>query len=370
MFELPPIRHTRRYHPHTPGLLFVGTTVLVLLGALNSGNNLLYWMFGLAIGAVIVSGVLSGSSLMGLRITAYPPDPVAAGGVATFRYELRNTNRWMPAVALALEDTSTSPDAPILRGWVASLPAGETLIVEVRAQTGRRGIYDYPGLRALTTFPFGLTRKSVCAHQQRSLIVRPRAANIRSSVLIGTLGGGPRMRRTNAHLGLRGEPYGLREYAPGDPFRSIAWRASARTGELRVIEESLPARALFRVAFSLAANSSQDVADAAVELAAGVCMTAARHGIPVLVDGVDESPTGRSAIDVGRTLDALASLDPRGMKPPSIHARGAVVISDATGSGRSDTVLDVGTWITQRTASLNPPQPSSRTHETAEGITA
>lgn len=347
------IRLRRRYHAHTPGLLFVGTTVIVLLGALHSGNNLLYWIFGLAIGGVIVSGFLSGSSLMGLRIEGIAPESAAAGSPAIVRYRLRNTNRWMPAVGLALEDRSSAPDAPLFKGWVASIPPGGTIIVELGADTKRRGVFEYPGLLAHTTFPFGLTRKSVRADQPRRLIVRPRAAPIRSSVLVGALGGGPRMRRTNAHLGLRGEPYGLREYTSGDPFRSIAWKPSARTGELRVIEESLPSSALFRIAFHLDQDATDRIADAAVELAAGVCVSAALHGVAVEIEGLDEddqiNPAHPEHASIERTLDALAWFDPRG-RSPSERAlqRGTVVISDASGGGRSDVVLPVEAWASQR----------------------
>lgn len=341
------IRHRRRYHLYMPGVLFVGAMLLVLLGALNSGNNLLYWIFGVAIGVVIVSGVLSGTSLMGLRVEGFAPEATTAGGTAMLRYRLRNTNRWIPAVALSLEDRTMGRGHEHrleARGWISSLGPGQTLDIELPARTFERGRWKFGGLRASTTYPFGLTRKSVLAMQSRELIVRPRPAPIRSSVLVGSVGGGMRMRRTNAHLGRRGEPYGLREYVPGDPFRSIAWRASARTDELRVIEESLPTQALFRVAFRLDLSASDAWADAAVELAAGVCIAAARAGIPVEIEGLDEG-TG----SYERWLDRLADFDPRGT-----HARagevepGTVVISDGSGSGRADIVLDVENWVNKR----------------------
>ncbi|MEZ6319384.1 MAG: hypothetical protein R3B49_11650 [Phycisphaerales bacterium] len=37
-------------------------------GAFNSQNNLLYWMFGVAVCAVMIGGVISGSSMMGLEV--------------------------------------------------------------------------------------------------------------------------------------------------------------------------------------------------------------------------------------------------------------------------------------------------------------
>ncbi len=339
------IKLRRRYHLYTPGLLFVGATVLVLLGALNSENNLLYWLFGVAIGVVIVSGVLSGSSLMGLRIEGYAPESVTAGGTAMLRYRLRNTNRWMPAVALSLEDRTAgrkSDHRLFATGWVASLPAGATLDVTLPCRTQTRGRWKFTGLRASTTFPFGLTRKSVFAVQSRELVVRPRPAPVRSGELLGPLGGGFKTKRTNAHLGVRGEPYGLREYVPGDSVRSIAWRATARTGDLRVIEESLPTKALFKVAFRLAAGSPDSWADAAVELAAGVCMVAARAGVPVQIQGLDST-----AATYERTLDALADMDPRQTPAEPVDA-GTVVISDGSGSGRADVVLDVESWAQRR----------------------
>jgi len=214
--------------------------------------------------------------------------------------------------------------------------------VTLPCQTQERGRWKFTGLRASTTFPFGLTRKSVLAVQSRELVVRPRPAPVRSGELLGPLGGGFKTKRTNAHLGVRGEPYGLREYVPGDSVRSIAWRATARTGDLRVIEESLPTKALFKVAFRLDQEAPDERADAAVELAAGVCVVAARAGVPVQIQGIDSA-----AATYERTLDALADLDPRLAAGEPVD-EGTVVISDASGSGRADVVLDVESWAQRR----------------------
>ncbi len=352
-------RLRRRYHLHLPGVLFVGVMVLVLIGALNSENNLLYWMFGVAIGVVIISGLLSGSSLMGLRVDAWPPASVTAGSQALVRFRLRNTNRWMPAVALSLDEVSTGRRRALRLsgiGSVASIPAGSSVDVTVPIQTLGRGRYKLRGLRASTTFPFGLTRKSVLALDARELVVRPRPAPVQSSVLLGAFDGREPIRRTNTRLGARGEPYGVREYVAGDPMRSVAWRASARSDELRVVEESLPHVSTFRIAFRLPADAPDEWADAAVELAAGVGAAAARAGATVEIVGIQSDGKG-----LDEMLDLLADLDPRtlaagdGAEMEHAGPRGgkpAVVITDTSFKGRQDLVLDVAEWASRRSAEL------------------
>jgi len=64
----------RNYHFHSPGLVYAVTTMVLVMGAINGQNNLLFWLFGLGVAGLLISGILSGGSLMRLDIEreAYP----------------------------------------------------------------------------------------------------------------------------------------------------------------------------------------------------------------------------------------------------------------------------------------------------------
>ena len=73
MTELPSgIR--RRYHIKVGGLVFLLVAVFIGVAAFNSQANLLFWTFGLMMGALITSGIISGAMLAGLRVRRLLPD--------------------------------------------------------------------------------------------------------------------------------------------------------------------------------------------------------------------------------------------------------------------------------------------------------
>ncbi|XOV76788.1 MAG: hypothetical protein ACFHWZ_08095 [Phycisphaerales bacterium] len=65
----------RRYHMHSGGVFYIVVTVLLGIGSINSQNNLLFIVFGVALGAMLVSGVVSGAMMMGLEVDRRPVAP-------------------------------------------------------------------------------------------------------------------------------------------------------------------------------------------------------------------------------------------------------------------------------------------------------
>src|SRR5207237_7934350 len=79
--------------PRTLTITRMGRTYLVItigvgLGALNTGNNLLYLLLGLLLSMIVVSGVLSERCLRSLEIRRLGTDAAFAGEPFAFRYAL------------------------------------------------------------------------------------------------------------------------------------------------------------------------------------------------------------------------------------------------------------------------------------------
>ena len=240
---------TRRYHFHLPGVMYIAVTLFLALGAINSQNNLLFCSLGLAIGGLLVSGVLSGSALMGLRLERRPPAHTSVGRATTLRYDLSNRNRFFPAFGLTLEelpvaDNSRRPTWPGLlpapRAFAAAAPARSTVHASATIIPVRRGRADFLAARAWTTFPFGLARKSVTFHLPQTMIVLPPELALRSGVIEDLTARSPHGVGGERSPGMGDEFFGLREYVPGDSPRRIAWRRTARTGDLVVRQNTTP----------------------------------------------------------------------------------------------------------------------------------
>ena len=95
---------TRQYHFAFGGVLYVAVTTLLMLGALNSQNNLLFAAMGVSIGGLVVSGILSGWALLGVRVERISVSNASVGRPMTLRYRVSNKNRFVPAFALVIEE--------------------------------------------------------------------------------------------------------------------------------------------------------------------------------------------------------------------------------------------------------------------------
>lgn len=270
----------RRYLFHSPGITYAVTTVVLVLGAINGQNNLLFIIFGLAVGGLIVSGVLSGANLMGIRIDRETPGHAHAGEHVTLRYAVRNINRFLPAFGLLIEELPlhqphTQPPAQpsaqpsttklTLLGRVKSflrlapranrghagagarthlgpaaacalhVPSGTVFTCNSSPKALVRGVANCSRFRVTSTFPFGLTRKSVIFECRQQVLIFPARRVVTPHTPPWRSGEHATKAQTLASR-LGDEFFSLREYRPGDPQRNIAWRASARSGTLRVRE--------------------------------------------------------------------------------------------------------------------------------------
>lgn len=316
----------RRYHFHPPGALYIGVTLLMGLGAVNSQNNLLFLAFGLALGAILVSGLVSGMTLMNLRVRRAPVGVGRVGEPLLIVYRVENRSRWLPAFGLVVEEGDGRRRAP----WRRVLPLTQAALVHAPARQARhatavvtpiaRGEAALTHVRLWTTFPFGILKKSMTFEQAGSVLIRPRQAPTARQLLDQALSGVGSTERVSRRIGRDAEFYGLREYAPGDPLRHIAWRATARTGDLVVREAYASVSADVVIALSFADGESPEAPpderdEHAISVAAGMADAACRRGARVVMLAPIENLSVESRLGAGEASaadaieDALARLD-------------------------------------------------------------
>ena len=228
------------------GLVYVAVTVFLAIGAINSQNNLLFWLFGVSIATLIVSGLFSGNALMRVRLNAQVIPDGTAGQAVYIRYSISNRSKFFPLFAAMISeiDLGSSNDqsadgVPKPAGIIHLGPRQSVRASSLYIPT-RRGQHTCSKVRLSTRFPFGLLQKELIFESPRHFMVMPYQLKIRPELIRVVQGHGEEMRKRTEMSGMSSEFWGMREYTPGDPKRAIAWKQSARHQKLIVIEHAQP----------------------------------------------------------------------------------------------------------------------------------
>ncbi|MDZ4830233.1 MAG: DUF58 domain-containing protein [Phycisphaerae bacterium] len=330
----------RRYHLHLPGILYVALTILVGVAAANRPNNLLVWVFGAMLAGVMISGVVSGGMLMGIRASRLDPRRGAVGEPLVLRYAVSNRSRIWPAFNLHIEERPVAArkrpaDAQIRAmewqrsmrpadGWVLHVGPGETVHSEVVFVPNQRGRVSFEPLRVWTTFPFGFLRKSVTFEQRTETLVFPRLLSLRDDLISSLVRGGMGGFRLSSSPGPGEDYFGVREYRPGDSVRQIAWKRVAMGQGLVSIERSRTSPPRLRVVLNLRTPTDQlrlsetkltarEVEENAISLGASLIARAESEGyevgLTVLGLPTPRVPLRRGHWHVEKLMAALAGLD-------------------------------------------------------------
>jgi uncharacterized protein (DUF58 family) len=223
------------------GRVYLLMTVGIGIGALNTGNNLLYLVLGLMLSTIIVSGVLSERIIWRIGVRRRLPDAVFAREPFTLRYEVSTTRGFAFAVRVKEADTAQTPEA------VAAIITPNTpSILRVTAQLPKRGPHHLSAVEVSTTYPLGLFQKKRTLLLDDQLLVLP-ARGFYCQIPDTSQGrteGLDAQRHTSTG---RGDFLGLKELQPFDPAKDIHWKKSAAVGKLLRIERSPEQRRLFNL---------------------------------------------------------------------------------------------------------------------------
>ena len=197
----------------------------------------MYLLLSLMLAFLLLSGVLSESSLRGIRVRRRLPRELYADSENKIVLEISNQQRRAAAFAVVVEDRRATPERDASnrsRTFALRVGAGETLCRSYGFRPNRRGRVKFEEFQVFTRFPFGLFSKSLTLPASQSALVYPALEPVRSLQNFGS----PRDagERVSAPVASGADAIGLRGYTPGDPLRRIHWRASMRRRSLLVRE--------------------------------------------------------------------------------------------------------------------------------------
>lgn len=280
------VRQALDFHVTREGMAYMGVALIISVAALNTTNNLLFIVLAAMLAAIAVSGLASAAMLRSLEVEIAMPSTAFAMRAILARVRLSNPRRWIPAfsvrVATHIGKKKKSrpvwewrrtefvfprkspwlhlPDYTLHRKvepekppeifdkpvYFTFVPAGTTSEVPVELTFPRRGRHAQDAIFVATRFPFSFLVKSRRARLSRELIVYP--ALLEETDFLDVL---PMITGEYASMvrGRGSELYRIREHTPDDPARFVHWKATAKTGALKVREFTREDERRLRIVF-------------------------------------------------------------------------------------------------------------------------
>ena len=205
------------------GAMYIAAAVVVGVLGVYTINNLLFAIFGLMVGMLLVSGWVSRASLTGVK-----PVGIEAGSLFA---------RLRGGVCLRLSDSATGRvrglevrlDIEGCRVEPAFFGGGRSghssPLLPLRVRPERRGELKVGRVELRTAYPFGLLEKAAFFDLGARLIVAPHPAGAKEPDY-----GGDDFREPTPASGYS-SPVGARPFLPGDPIGSVHWKRTAQRGE-------------------------------------------------------------------------------------------------------------------------------------------
>jgi uncharacterized protein (DUF58 family) len=375
------LRETFNYEVTRAGVVYVLVTLVIGIAALNTGNNLLYIVVAAMLAAILVSGFVSALVLRWLELDVRLPEHVFAGRAVAGRIVLRNPNRFLPSFSIRVVSARPKkkraakqwkwesatfafpfnrprdqqwlrlPDRRVRRVPVALPPPGifegmayfpylpprSERSADLELKFEERGQYREDSFGVVTRFPFAFLTKTRHIPLQREVLVYPPIEPTEELFEILPL---VRGEWETFVRGRGSDLYLIREYMPDDSARHVDWKASAKSGSLKVREFSREDERRLRIVFDNPAAGliSGPAYERAVNLAASLAWHFSQEHDAEVRFAV---PGSFQSQDLHEFLRRLAVIEPvpnsLGGKPdPLVHAK-----KDDAASRMADVFLEL-----------------------------
>jgi len=390
------LRQTFDYDVTRAGVVYVLVTLVIGIAALNTGNNLLYIVVAAMLSAILVSGLVSALVLRGLELEVRLPEHVFAGQAVPGTIKVRNPRRFLPSFSIRVVPTrkekgkaksknamhwqwepttfafplnrppeqqwlrlpdrrlrrvkTIAPPQGIFQGmaYFPYLPPRSERSASLELRFNQRGRYREDSFGLATRFPFAFLTKTRHVALKREILVYPPVEATEEFLEILPLV------RGELESMLRGQGsdlYRIREYLPDDSARHVDWKATAKSGSLKVRDFSREDERKLRLVFDNPGTG--EISPAAYEKAIALAASLAWHfsaqeaRISFLVPG------SAGTEGVHEFLAQLAVIEPRA---EALVAGAGPTLENLAGPGEYNIVL------TTRPRESLPPGLASRSH--------
>jgi uncharacterized protein (DUF58 family) len=219
------------------GIIYLVAVFVLILAAINTGNNLLFLILACLLGGILVSGVLSRAVLSGIELKFDMPEHIFAEQPILAEIELRNEKQAWPSFSLLVVGQTKRKKTPaeiltrpVFFPYIPHMSASRQ---KVELRFPRRGVFRQDAFGIRTRFPFGFFEKTREVESDIEIVVYPRIEPTDQFYEVLPLLSG----EMASHFRGRGhELHSLREYQPADSVRFVDWKVTAKIGRMAVRE--------------------------------------------------------------------------------------------------------------------------------------
>lgn len=219
------------------GILYLGAVFVMVLAAVNTGNNLLFMILACSLAGILVSGILSRVVLTAVDMKFELPEHIFAEQPVLAEIELTNEKQVLPSFSLRVVGQTKKANhaagiltTPVFFPYISRL---STARQKVELLFPRRGVYRQNAFGIRTRFPFGFFEKTREVPSKLAIVVYPKIEPSEQFFEVLPLLSGE---MASFFHGRGHELHSLREYQPADGARFVDWKVSARAGRLMVRE--------------------------------------------------------------------------------------------------------------------------------------
>jgi uncharacterized protein (DUF58 family) len=305
------VRDAFDYEATREGAAYIILIIILGIAALNTNNNLLFIIVSAMLGAIGISGMSSWAMMRDIELEISLPQHVFAGRSVIGRVTLKNPRRWTPSFSLrvvppkvvkhegslrweksvfgfppkraphqqwvrvpdrSLRRVAPEPQPPgIFTGsiYFPFIAAHSSASADLELKFPRRGRLVQEGLGLSTRFPFSFLTKTRRVPLKRELLVYPSVDPTEDFFDVLPLIAG----EFEAFVRGRGyDLYRIREYLPEDSARNVDWKATAKTGAVKVREFTREDERKLRIVFDNPAPGmvSEKAYESGVQMAASL----------------------------------------------------------------------------------------------------
>ena len=203
------------------------------ISAVNTGNNLIYLTASALLALMGISGFFGKANISRLAVSVEFPDEIYAGVPFPLRIRVRNNRRVLPAFLILVRVADRDVLFPF---------------IDKQSEVTRRIDLSFPvrgdrvirNVGAGSVFPFNFFVRFTGRREDFHAIVFPRLTRGGVSSADGSRRDGGEGTFSQVR-GYESDMISIRDYVPGDPFKYINWKATAKTGDLKAKELSSPA---------------------------------------------------------------------------------------------------------------------------------
>ncbi|MBI1911536.1 MAG: DUF58 domain-containing protein [Deltaproteobacteria bacterium] len=293
------------------GKWFLGILLFIGVAAINTGNNLLYLVVATLLSLIIISGIMSESTLRGVRASRLIKGYVFKGSPAIAAIKVENTKKLLPSFSFSIKEvraTRLKSDP----AYVLKLKPGERITKTAEYVFEHRGRHTLEAISIYTRFPFGIFIKGKVEDSAEDVIVLP-SIKLKKA---------PRLLEDNSASGSRDassrgdgtQLYGLRDYTLQDDARHIHWMSAGRLQKvlLKEFEKDREKKVLL---FIDNYSSSEEAFEETVDEAASFANHFSERGYSVGLKALNlEIKPAQGRAHLYKILHALALITPAAQK--------------------------------------------------------